>query len=72
VGKPNTFEFRVFLTDEKKRISAWHDVPLVVSPGVYNMVVEMPKGTDEKMEVALKEDLVAFGVVKGSCSLSLL
>lgn len=57
VGTFNTFEWRLFLTQEKKRISAWHDVPLSASPGVFNLVVEMPTGTDEKLEVATNEPL---------------
>ena len=42
-GTLGTFEYRLYLTQQKKRLSAWHDVPLLASPGVYHAVIEMPK-----------------------------
>jgi inorganic pyrophosphatase len=58
-GAPHTKEWRAFVTRGGARVSAWHDVPLVASGEgdavVHNVVFEMPKGTDAKMEVALDE-----------------
>jgi hypothetical protein len=39
-----------------KVISPWHDIPLYADPAskVFNMVVEIPRWTNAKMEVKLK------------------
>lgn len=37
------------------QISPWHDVPLQVDDGVFNFVVEIPKESSAKMEVATDE-----------------
>lgn len=37
-------------------MSPWHDIPLMAESGAYNMVVEIPKMTKAKMEVATKEE----------------
>eukprot|EP01065_Artemidia_motanka_P045793 TRINITY_DN679_c0_g1_i1.p1 TRINITY_DN679_c0_g1~~TRINITY_DN679_c0_g1_i1.p1 ORF type:complete len:1111 (+),score=380.75 TRINITY_DN679_c0_g1_i1:115-3333(+) len=50
VGIPGN-QFGVYLVGESgQRISPWHDVPLK-SGDSYNMVVEIPKGTNSKFEV---------------------
>ena len=41
--------------DDKGVISPWHDIPLK-DGDMYNMVVEIPKMTKAKMEVATKEE----------------
>eukprot|EP00754_Rhynchopus_humris_P011506 Rhum_TRINITY_DN14236_c0_g1::Rhum_TRINITY_DN14236_c0_g1_i2::g.74663::m.74663/K13811/PAPSS; 3'-phosphoadenosine 5'-phosphosulfate synthase len=54
--------YAVYLTDAGgKKISPWHDVKLKEKEGVYNMVVEFPKGTNAKFEVQ-KE--VAYNPIK--------
>merc|ERR1719454_1816581 len=54
-GEPNTFEFRKFLTADGRRVSYWHDVPLLAADGVYNAVIEIPRQTKAKMEMSTTE-----------------
>jgi len=58
VGDPATDKFRVFLERDGKRISFWHDVPLVANGplGHYNMIVEIPRGKHAKMETSTSEE----------------
>jgi len=67
VGEAATEEFRIKFSGEDGDISPWHDIPLEASEGVYNMVVEIPKMTKAKMEVATKEENnpIAQDVKKG-------
>ena len=37
------------------QISPWHDIPLRAGDGLFNMVCEIPKNTNAKMEVATDE-----------------
>jgi len=61
VGTPGTPDYRVFFYNkEGKRISPWHDIALTepgtrIEQGVLRYVVEIPKGTDQKMEIATDE-----------------
>jgi len=58
VGEEGTLEFRLFFEKDGQRISPWHDIPLVADEqNVFNMVVEIPKGTNAKMELAPGEKL---------------
>ncbi|GMP76427.1 hypothetical protein CsSME_00033107 [Camellia sinensis var. sinensis] len=36
-------------------VSPWHDIPLHLGDGVFNFIVEIPKETSAKMEVATDE-----------------
>ncbi|KAA0031418.1 hypothetical protein IC582_000192 [Cucumis melo] len=55
-GQPETLDYRVFFTDQSgKKVSPWHDVPLHLGDGVFNFIVEIPKETSAKMEVATDE-----------------
>jgi len=59
MGESGTESFRLGFQDpeSKKAISPWHDIPLEgETDGSYNMVVEIPKMTKAKMEVATKEE----------------
>lgn len=58
-GSPNTLEYRVFYKKDGKYISPLHDIPWLASesPRVYNMVCEVPRWTNSKMEIAVKEPL---------------
>jgi len=53
VGKPDTLEYRVYLLHDNKPVSPFHDVPLWADKekGIANMVVEIPKGTQPKLEI---------------------
>ncbi|KAI9479288.1 Inorganic pyrophosphatase [Coemansia sp. RSA 989] len=57
VGQPNTLEYRVFIEKDGKVVSPFHDIPLFADEanGIYNMVVEIPRWTNAKMEIS-KED----------------
>lgn len=37
------------------QVSPWHDVPLHLGDGVFNFIVEIPKESSAKMEVATDE-----------------
>ena len=68
IGEPKTLEFRVALQyasgpgGELKQISPWHDVPLYPrgedsATGVVHMIVEIPKWSRAKFEIATGEQL---------------
>jgi len=55
VGKPETLEYRVFFYQGQGHpISPFHDIPLWVdkAKGIANMVVEIPRGTQPKLEIS--------------------
>lgn len=59
-GVAGTQDYRIFFKNsENKLISPFHDIPLVAASqdgGVlYNMIVEIPRWTNAKMEIATKE-----------------
>lgn len=58
-GAAGTPEYRMFFKNQDgKVISPFHDIPLVASSGnqtTYNMVVEIPRWSNAKMEIATKE-----------------
>jgi len=56
-GTPFTDNYRVFFRNENGIISPFHDIPLMADEknGVYNMVVEIPKWTNAKMEISTKD-----------------
>lgn len=58
-GQANTSSYRLYFKNaEGKIISPFHDIPLVASyenGTLYNMVVEIPRWTNAKMEIATKE-----------------
>lgn len=55
VGEPETLEYRAFFEKDGVKVSPFHDIPLVASEGVYNMVVEIPKETQAKLEISVSE-----------------
>jgi len=53
-----TLLIRFFLTTcaySLFQVSPWHDIPLHLGDGVFNFVVEIPKESSAKMEVATDE-----------------
>ncbi|KAL9251129.1 Soluble inorganic pyrophosphatase 6, chloroplastic-like protein, partial [Drosera capensis] len=55
-GKPESLDYRVFFLDNSgKIISPWHDIPLSLGNGAFNFIVEIPKESSAKMEVATDE-----------------
>jgi len=57
-GEVETTTFRVFFEKEGKRISPWHDIPLVhdVNKKIFNYICEIPRGTNAKFEISTTED----------------
>lgn len=55
VGAPNTLEFRAFIEKDGTPVSPFHDVPLYANEQqmVLNMIVEIPRWTNAKLEVRL-------------------
>uniref|UniRef100_A0A2M3Z2B5 Inorganic pyrophosphatase n=1 Tax=Anopheles braziliensis TaxID=58242 RepID=A0A2M3Z2B5_9DIPT len=59
-GAPNSTDYRVYFKNENgQAISPLHDIPLYANDArtVYNMVVEVPRWTNAKMEISLGEGL---------------
>jgi inorganic pyrophosphatase len=54
VAKPETLEYRVFFQHNGKAISPFHDIPLWADKAnsIAHMVVEIPKGTQPKLEIS--------------------
>lgn len=60
VGAPNTLEWRAWLENKQgQAVSAWHDVPLYAdeSKQILNMVVEIPRWSNAKLEISKDEPL---------------
>eukprot|EP00898_Chlorokybus_atmophyticus_P002529 jgi/Chlat1/3277/Chrsp22S03532 len=55
-GEENTLEYRLFFKEGGQAVSPWHDIPLEAGDGLFNFVVEIPKDTAAKMEVATEEE----------------
>ncbi|XP_075589017.1 inorganic pyrophosphatase Nurf-38 isoform X4 [Dermatophagoides farinae] len=59
-GSFNSLDYRIYFNNSNgKIISPWHDIPLFVDKSAkhYNMVVEIPRWTNEKMEIATAEPM---------------
>lgn len=54
IGAPNTLEHRIYIEKDGVVVSPFHDIPLYANDQqtVLNMVVEIPRWTNAKMEVA--------------------
>ncbi|EKD19271.1 inorganic pyrophosphatase [Drepanopeziza brunnea f. sp. 'multigermtubi' MB_m1] len=59
VAAPNTLEHRIFIEKDGVPISPFHDIPLYANEQqtILNMVVEIPRWTNAKMEIS-KPDLL--------------
>ncbi|KAJ2509244.1 Inorganic pyrophosphatase [Coemansia sp. RSA 1939] len=59
LGKPDTLDYRVFIEKDGKVISPFHDIPKFADEanGIYNMVVEVPRWTNAKMEISKEDSL---------------
>ncbi|KAK1752476.1 putative inorganic pyrophosphatase [Echria macrotheca] len=57
VGAPNTFEHRVYIEKDGVPISPFHDIPLYANAEqtVLNMIVEIPRWTNAKLEISKDE-----------------
>ncbi|MCO5557308.1 hypothetical protein L7F22_010869 [Adiantum nelumboides] len=55
-GKRESLAYRVFfLNSTGKKVSPWHDIPVHAGNGLLHFVVEIPKESSAKMEVATEE-----------------
>jgi inorganic pyrophosphatase len=65
-GSPGTESYRLFFQEGGNNISPWHDIPLK-SGEFFNAVIEIPKYTKAKMEIATKEsgNPIAQDIKKG-------
>ena len=62
-GQPNTPDYRVNFENAGNPISSWHDIPLYANEEqtVLNMVVEIPRWTNAKFEVAKTQQAMFKG-----------
>jgi len=58
-GNPNSLEYRLFIRNESGPVSPFHDIPLFADneKKIFNMVVEVPRWTNAKMEICKEEPL---------------
>eukprot|EP01088_Endostelium_zonatum_P009869 TRINITY_DN2319_c0_g1_i1.p1 TRINITY_DN2319_c0_g1~~TRINITY_DN2319_c0_g1_i1.p1 ORF type:complete len:274 (-),score=60.52 TRINITY_DN2319_c0_g1_i1:27-848(-) len=57
-GTEKTKDYRVYLEQDGVKISFFHDVPLLTGvENVFNMIVEIPRGTVDKFETNKQEEL---------------
>ena len=61
IGAPNTLEFRAFIERDGQPLSSFHDVPLYANEQqtVLNMIVEIPRWTNAKLEVIFRNVLLS-------------
>ena len=55
VGHDLQKDYKLFFTKNNKKISPWHSLPAFVNKDIVNMVCEIPRGTNAKMEINTKE-----------------
>ncbi|XP_065293124.1 uncharacterized protein Nurf-38 isoform X1 [Dermacentor albipictus] len=58
-GSPNSANYSMYFRKGDQYISPFHDIPMFADEAnrIYNMVVEVPRWTNAKMEIATKEPL---------------
>ncbi|XP_031416880.1 inorganic pyrophosphatase 2, mitochondrial [Clupea harengus] len=59
-GRPNTQDYRVFFKNsEGKYVSPFHDIPIYAdeAQNIFHAVIEVPRWTSAKMEIATKDPL---------------
>jgi len=57
-GAKNSLEYKLFIKDAAGNpVSPMHDIPMKAGEGVYNMVVEVPRWSNAKIEIDLKSSL---------------
>ncbi|EEB06819.1 inorganic diphosphatase [Schizosaccharomyces japonicus yFS275] len=57
IGRLHTPEFRVYCMKEGKPVSYLHDVPIASDEKTFNMIVEIPRWTQAKCEIAIHDPL---------------
>lgn len=53
IGAKNTLDYKVYIEEDGKPISSFHDIPLYADKenNIFNMVVEIPRWTNAKLEI---------------------
>ena len=71
IAAANTLEHRVYIEKDGKPISAWHDIPLYANEQqtILNMVVEVPRWTNAKMEVRSPQSTAIERILHRSATL---
>lgn len=64
IGAPYTLEHRVFVEMDGVPCSPFHDIPLYANEqqNILNMVVEIPRWTNAKLEVRKRLDTLAIAL----------
>ncbi|KMP06000.1 inorganic pyrophosphatase [Coccidioides immitis H538.4] len=59
VGQPNTLDYRAYIEKDGVPVSPFHDIPLYANEQktILNMVVEIPRWTNAKLEICKEEFL---------------
>ncbi|SCU90712.1 LADA_0F05974g1_1 [Lachancea dasiensis] len=59
IGAKNTLDYKVFIEENGKPVSSFHDIPLYADEAnqIFNMVVEIPRWTNAKLEISKEERL---------------
>ena len=54
IGAKNTLDYKAYIEQDGKVISAFHDVPLYADKenNIFNMIVEIPRWTNAKLEIS--------------------
>lgn len=62
LGAPNTLEHRIYIEKDGIPVSPFHDIPLYANEQrtVLNMIVEIPRWTNAKVEVSRSRSFVIF------------
>jgi len=57
IGAANTLDHRVYIEQNGSVVSPFHDIPLFADQnnGIFNMIVEVPRWTNAKMEISTEE-----------------
>nr|GAT58991.1 gamma-tubulin RING complex protein [Mycena chlorophos] len=57
IGAPHTLEHRAYIEQNGSVVSPFHDIPLFADQnnGIFNMIVEVPRWTNAKMEISKDE-----------------
>ncbi|CEP63942.1 inorganic diphosphatase IPP1 LALA0_S09e05952g [Lachancea lanzarotensis] len=59
IGAKNTLDYKVFIEKDGQPVSSFHDIPLYADEAnqIFNMVVEIPRWTNAKLEISKEETL---------------
>lgn len=59
IGAKNTLDYKVFIEQDGKPVSPFHDIPLYADKenNIFNMVVEIPRWSNAKLEITKEEAL---------------